>query len=109
MEWAPKPGSGTSPKAWSHWLKKLTKAPHRTLIASLNGPFTRMATRDLNALMLQPKQKTLRQKVLRYLLEVKGDAAQRASLKRHMLAGANVEERARLLRCLEDPKACVGR
>jgi hypothetical protein len=109
IELAPKPRSRTNLKAWRDWLKQLTTAPHQTLIASLNGPFERIAVRDLNALMLQPKQTTLRQKVLRYLVQGKGDAAQRASLKRHMLAGANIKERARLVRCLADPKACVGR
>ena len=95
---------------WKKWIKGLTNQPHTRLLASLlRPPFDRYASRDLNALMLLPKNERLRRQVASTLAQKRLAPKVADSLKHSLLKAAPLSEQSRIKRCLLGDKSCLGR
>ena len=95
---------------WEAWINRLKANPQKTLLRSLDRPpFDRYAARDLNALILDPKQSKLRREVA-FRLSQKRLAKNIAESLRHNLRRVTpATERTQIKRCLLGDASCLGR
>ena len=95
---------------WKRWVIGLTNQPHTHLLSSLlRPPFDRYASRDLNALMLLPKNERLRRQVASTLAQKRLAPKVADSLKHSLLKAAPRSEQSQIKRCLLGDKSCLGR
>jgi hypothetical protein len=98
------------PLVWKAWINRLKAKPQKTLLRSLDRPpFDRYAARDLNALMLDPKQSKLRSKVAFRLSKKRLGRKIAESLKHNLRQVTPATERSQIKRCLLGDASCLGR